>query len=450
MVNNDDIKENIDIQAEAFRKMIFHAMRFVNENKDEPIEALGLCIGNYSSEKSSLTITDSIPLIHGDKVELGLSQELHDLFEQVKASHESIIGFYVSHPGYGLFLTDSDKKVLQYFQTEDNPNAICIIFDHTQIDDKFGLKIFKFKDHPAIPTPTEEIIEIVPNILIPDSLEYFKWVQELVENFQRKEPIIIKEYLEAQKPLPEELQEIPKLPDIDQSEEKPPSQMEKSIVGIRTGVTTLADTFVSNYINQLDTWLNDIGEGSLKGADFIRSSLNQLKNTIGKGLEGLEKYFQRKFNEISALFVEGITESLESRIENQKELENHITSSMEDIINNSNEVIKQKINDLTTVFESQVNQLEELVINQEKNANRIDELIENNQNKISSMYSTLDGLSEDVIKGLQTSSSQFEKSLLNEIENQGINFVSIDEKYGEIELLIERLQNLISEFRQMK
>ena len=77
-------------------------------------------------------------------------------------------------------------------------------------------------------------------------------------------------------------------------------------------------------------------------------------------------------------------------------------------------------------------------------------LQENNKSKISSIYSVLEGLSEDVIKRLQTSSSQFEKSLLNEIENQGINFVSIDEKYGEIELLIERLQNLISEFRQMK
>jgi len=397
MVKNKDVKENIDIQAEAFRKMIFHALRFVNESKDEPIEALGLCIGNSSSENGSLTITDSIPLIHGDKVELGLSQELHDLFEQVKASQESIFGFYVSHPGYGLFLTDSDRKIQQYFQTEDNPNAICIVFDHTKIDDHFGLKVFKFKDH----TNPEEIIEIIPNILIPDSLEYFKWVQELVENFQRKEPIIIKEYLEAQKPLPEELQEIPKIPDsIDESEEKT-SQMEESIIGIRTGATTLADTFVNNYINQLDLWLNDIGEGSLKGADFIQSSLNQLKNTIGKGLEGLEIYFQRKFNEISAVFVGGITESLDSRIENQKDLENHITSSIEDIINNSNEVIKQKLSEVTTVFESQVNQLEEIVINHDKNANRIDELIENNKNKISSIYSILDGLSEDVLKGFK-------------------------------------------------
>ena len=447
MVKNNVIEENVTIQAGAFRKMILHVMRFVNEIKDEPTEVLGLCIGKSISENGSLTITDSIPLLHGDKVELGLSQELHDLFEQVKASNESIIGFYVSHPGYGLFLTDSDKKIQQYFQTEDNPNAICIVFDHTKRQENFGLKIFKLKDHDN----PEEVVEIMPNILIPDSLEYFKWVQDLVENFQRKEPIIIKEYLGAQKPLPEELQEIPQLDErIDETEEKPSSQMEKSIIGIQTGASTLADTFVNNYVNHLDAWLNDIEEGSLKGGDFIRSSLNQLKNTIGKGLEGLEIYFQRKFNEISSVFVDGITESLESRIENQKDLENHMTSSIEDIINNSNEGIKQKLNELTPVFESQVNQLEELVAKHDKNAKRIDELIENNTNKISSIYSVLDGLSEDLMERLQTSSSQFEKALLNEIENQGINFVSIDEKYGEIELLIERLQNLISEFRQMK
>ncbi|MBY9004138.1 MAG: hypothetical protein KGD73_09230 [Candidatus Lokiarchaeota archaeon] len=447
MTKSNLFNGNIDIQPGAFRKMIFHVLRFVNEIKDEPTEVLGLCIGNYSSDDGTLTITDSIPLLHGDNMELGLSQELHDLFEQVKASQESIIGFYISHPGYGLFLTDSDKKIQQYFQTEENPNTICIVFDHTHIDDKFGLKIFKFKDHQN----PEEIVEIIPNILIPNSLEYFKWVQELIENFQRKEPIIIKEYLEAQKPLPEELQEIPQISEsIDEVEEKPSSQMEKSIDGVRTGATTLADTFINNYVNHLDVWLSNVEEGSLKGADFIRSSLNQLKNTIGKGLEGLENYFQRKFNEISAVFVDGITESLESRIENQKDLENHITSRIDDIIANSNEIIKQKLNELTTVFESQTNQLGELATKHDNNAKRIDELIENNTNKIKSIYSMLDGFSEDIINRLETSGPKFEKIILNEIENQGISFVPINEKYGEIEQLIERLQNLISEFRQMK
>lgn len=447
MTDNNADNGNVDIQPRAFRKMLFHVMRFVNEIKDEPTEVLGVCIGNTSAEGGTLIITDSIPLLHGDDVELGLSQELHNLFEQIKASNESIIGFYVSHPSYGLFLTDSDKKIQQYFQTEKNPYAICIVFDHALIDKDFGMKVYKCKNYEK----PEEIIEIVPNIQIPDSLEYFKWVQELIENYQRKEPSIIKEYLETQTPLPEQLQEIPQLEEItDEKEEQPPSQLENSIKGIQIGATTLTNTLINNYENQLGIWLNDIEEGSLKGIDFIQSSLNQLKNTIGKGLDGLENYFQRKFNEISAVFVEGITESLESRIENQKDLDDHINSSIKSIISNSNEIIKEKHNELSSVFEAQANQLEEIVLNYDKNAKRIDELIENNKNKILSIYSELDNLSEDVIKRLHDSNSQFEKDILNKIENQNINFVSIDEKYEEIELLIERLQNLISEFRQMK
>jgi hypothetical protein len=309
------------------------------------------------------------------------------------------------------------------------------------------MKVYKCKNHEK----PEEVIEIVPNIQIPDSLEYFKWVQELIENYQRKEPSIIKEYLETQKPLPEQLQEIPQEEEIkDETEEKPSSQLENSIKGIQIGANTLTNTLINNYENQLGIWLNDIEEGSLKGIDFIQSSLNQLKNTIGKGLEGLENYFQRKFNEISAVFVEGITESLESRIENQKDLDEYINTSIKSMINNSNEIIKEKLNELSTVFEVQANQLEEIVLNYDKNVKRIDELIENNKNKILSIYSELDNLSEDVIKRLHTSNSQFEKDVLNKIENQNINFVSIDEKYEEIEQLIERLQNLISEFRQMK
>jgi proteasome lid subunit RPN8/RPN11 len=103
----------VEIHPSAFKKIIFHGLRYANQNLEEKQEVLGICIGTESENVVSLL--DTIPVIHGDQIEIGLSQELHELFERIKKDHTSeetkIIGWYLSHPGYKLELTDSDKTI---------------------------------------------------------------------------------------------------------------------------------------------------------------------------------------------------------------------------------------------------------------------------------------------------------------------------------------------------
>ena len=44
---------SVNIQYEAFRKMITHTLRFANESKEEDQQVLGLCIGEYFKENKS-------------------------------------------------------------------------------------------------------------------------------------------------------------------------------------------------------------------------------------------------------------------------------------------------------------------------------------------------------------------------------------------------------------
>jgi len=440
----------VEISPSAFKKIIFHGLRYANQNIDENQEVLGICIGTES--ENVISLIDTIPVIHGDQIEIGLSQELHELFERIKkdltSEETKIIGWYLSHPGYELELTDSDKTIQLYFQNDNNPNAIVVVFDPLRFkkSDNFGVKSFRLKDYMQ----PKMLMELETIIKIPDTLDFFKWVKNLIEDSQRKNPQIIYEYGETKKPVLEELQEIPKAEEIKNEVSVLDNNLEGLLNGIEQGTKSFSGDFLEIYKTQMEGWTNDVKTGSLKGTEYIRSSLNQLNKTISKGLDGLQSYFKAKFNEISNIFVKGITESLESTIKSQKDIEADLIK----ITGETSEMIEKEINEnfasINKDLSAHLIKLETLLINNESQVKRIEELIKNNSDKLSEFHSTIDGFSEDMIEKGEKSCVPFEQNLVKSIQDQNINFTLIDEKYKEIEQLIERLQKLIAEIRQIK
>ena len=440
----------VEIHPTAFKKIIFHSLSYANQNLEEKQEVLGICIGKES--ENIVSLLDTIPATHGDRIEIGLSQELHELFERIKKDLNSeetkIIGWYLSHPGYDLELTDSDKTIQLYFQNEDNPDAIVIVFDPLRFkkSENFGIKSFKLKDYMQPKT----LLELETNIEVPDTLDFFKWVKQLIEDSQRKEPQIIYEYEETKKPVLEELQEIPKPEEIKKETSALEEDIEGLLNGIDLGTKAFSNDFFEIYKTQMERWTNDIQIGSLKGTEYIRSSLNQLNKTISKGLNGLQAYFNAKFNEISTIFVKGITDSLESTIKSQKNVEAEIMK----ITGETLEIIEKDINahfaNINKDLSAHISKLETLLINNESQVKRIEELIKNNSGKVAEFHSTIDGFSDDMIEKGEKLCVPFEQNLVKLIQDQSINFTLIDEKYKEIEQLIERLQKLIAEIRQIK
>ena len=442
----------VEIQPAAFKKMIFHGLRFANENLEESQEVLGICIGTEVQDESKIIVVDTITLTHGDQIALGLSKELHELFEKIRNEYGSgqnkIVGWYLSHPGYALEFTNSDKSIQLYFQNESNPNAIAVIYDPLKFtqSNNFGVKCFKLEDykHP------EKYFELECVLRIPNTLDFFKWVKELMEESQKKKPQLIYEYEEPKKPKLEELQEIPQSEEPKKQIVEMDDKIEALLDGAKKGTTAFTDDFLDVYKSQLENWTNDVKIGSLKGTEYLRSSLNQLNKTINKGLEGLQGYFKAKFNEISAIFVKGITESLESRIEFQEEIKTHSVAITDEISNLEEKLIRDTFSQIHTDLNSSFKNLETEVINHEEHIKRINELIKNNLGKVSELHSSLNNFSEDMNEQLKKSCNPFEQKSLKLIEDQNMNFTIISEKYQEIEQLIDRLQKLISEIRQIK
>jgi len=443
------------INNDAFRKMLYHVLRFANESIDESQEAMGICIGEVNSGDKTMNLLNIIPLSHGDVAELGFSQEIHEkirqIEEKVTSTNLKILGWYHSRLKGGFFLSHADKNNQLYFQNDKNPYGFIIIFDCNLLDaeNNFGLEIFKLKKHSK--GTDSEYIKVPHKLEIPKTLDFFKWIKELVEETQRKTPIIINEFDEVRKPALEELEEIPKDKiAISGDEDEFNEQIEPIFSGFREGTSKFSESFIDTYKQQLSDWMTDIRNGSLKGTEYIRSAVNQMKNSVEKGLEDVQIYFDRSFTEISNVFAKNISEYIDRRVKSQKEVTLNVSNLFEKIADETKVIIEKNLNELIENLKEKISYEEVKLYNLTQLDSKTKPLIAKSSNLITEVYKNTNSLSENIVNEIKILGSRFNSNLNKEIEDLNLDSNPIREKYKEIEDLIERLQKVISDFRQLK
>jgi len=464
IVNEKELNEELEITEEgkiyikniAFKKMISHVLKYGNEVLEESYEVLGACIGAFNTDKNTINLMDVVPVTHGDIVELGFSKEIHDTFKEIDNKNIdqnlSVLGYYLSHTGYGVSLSSSDKKNLLYFQDEKNPFGFGIIFDYSLMgkENNFGLQIYRLKNYSK--GTDSEIFKVSYEIEKPNTLDYFRWIKNLIEDSQKKTPVIVEEYSESKKPLPEELQEIPLTEKeiLESGQLDFNSQITPIYSGLQNGTAKFSELIIDTYRNQLNNWMWDVTQGTLKGTEYIRSSITQMKNTIASGLEDVQNYFERSFNEISDVFIKDISEYIDKRISNQKEVKEDIQVTLKNISDNSKKILEENFNRIINKLEENEISIDKKLIDITKTYDKMEPLLNQFSEKLTTAYNETNTLSESLIKDIELLATRFETKLKMEITDLNMNSDPIKEKYEEMEILIERLQKVISNFRQLK
>ncbi|MBD3229595.1 MAG: tetratricopeptide repeat protein [Candidatus Lokiarchaeota archaeon] len=149
----EKIEEGIvKIREKAYRMIALHSMFFGNRDiaRAEWKEIYGLLIGKVNNE--DVIITDAIPITSGKKYEVEFESEHYSKaaeIDSIAAEKDLFVtGWYHSHPGIGLFLSNTDVKNHMGYQSI-NPKAVALVFDFTDLDENnLGFKIFKL-DNPS-------------------------------------------------------------------------------------------------------------------------------------------------------------------------------------------------------------------------------------------------------------------------------------------------------------
>lgn len=452
-LNSEDLK--VIIKMGAFNDMLSHVLRFASISLDYNEQVMGFCIGAKDTN-NNINVNRVIPIIHGDTVELGFSEKIHKILDEARENAKSknleVVGWYHSHPkSKSFFFSDIDKKNHQFFQNEHSPYAFGIVFDHYKLQKgvNSGLEVFRLDDPSK--GKKSKAIEVNYEIEIPKSLEFYRWVQKLVEYGQTKTPIIIREKLEMNDQTPSDLQEIPMtVEQLDSEIELKYPNIEPVVEGVKKGLQNFSNLVLNNYKSELETWSAEFNDGALIGLNKISDSLAQMNLAINNGFEKVEKWIELNFKERIDEYKGKIEGYVKKRLEGQEEvktitneikdsLASEVTKNLEQSIDSITKSIKKDLNET-------INKLYELSMQDKK----IKERIENSTNQISNLAYIVENLSIEMLKGMSAINHPFEINLSTNYDKIISELEVLNSNNNELEELIERLQSIIPDFRNVK
>ena len=451
--NFNDVK--IIISKEAFRNIITHVLRFGNDALENSVEVVGICIGKIAPNEKDILLVNAIPITHGKEISLGFSNEDYTTFEKIeerfKSQGLSIVGWYNSHPGWGLFFSDMAIKNQYHFQTEQSPNSFSIVFDHTMMgkDENLGFEIYSLDDYEDLTSKEYHTVQF--ELELPKTLEYFKWVQKFVEDTQKKIPVLIKEFNELLEPTPSNLQEIPLPEKLEQEKLKKEEYPDiiPIVSGIQEGGAQFADSFMETFTSQLSNWAKDINSGSLDGAEQILISLKQMKDKISSGIPKAEKWFKLNLDEVVANFKKSVSNYVDSRIETQQEIVEQGTISKDETIKEIRVFIENNFNNLINEIESKSKYLQDKVsiIAETKNSQK--DLIKNSSEKIEEVNNQANNITDEIKQHVTTTTVPFEQELIKEIENVNNRLENLKENYVNANEKLEKLKKSVETLKEL-
>jgi hypothetical protein len=288
-------------------------------------------------------------------------------------------------------------------------------------------------------------------IEVPTTLEYFKWVQKFMEDFQKKTPLLIKEVNEFVEKVPGELQEIPITDEMQLSEEEIEdlSQITPLISSFQLGSEKFSEVFIDVIKTQINDWINDISQGASKGTNYISKAVSKMKEAISSGLVKVDNWFNRTLNDSVNEFKNSVSKYVNKRIEDNKGFTEDISKIKDNLINDLNILIDDSIKKLNSEMETIVNSTREKLEETKQINLKIEESLRNLQTFITNIDNQANNLTQDIEKKIETSIIPLQTNVNEKVEKLSIELQPFKEYNSEIKNLLEKLQKIITDFRNL-
>jgi proteasome lid subunit RPN8/RPN11 len=430
------------IKKEAFRNMITHVLRFGSEDLAESVEVMGLCLGKTNGK--DIELINAIPITHGKTASSGFSSEDYNLFLEIEkryAPHNlNIVGWYASHPGWGLFFSDNAIKNHLFFQKESNSNGFHIVFDHTLMgkEGSLGFDIYRLNNFKE----GDDHHQVSFELELPNSLKYFQWVVKFMEDSQKKSPILIKEIKELAEPSPDDLQEIPKpdepLPEADKFDDFP--EITPITAKIQEGFDIFSKTFTETLKSQLGNWTQSVKRGSLKGSDFLKNSTHLMKEKVSHGISKIENWISINLDEIVNKFQENVSHNVNLRMKAQKDMIEQTSNMKGSLMNNINNMLGGNLSDVIKQIEIKLNDFSEKITQSGSLSSQKEELLNKTSEHVSKISGVVNEFSHEIDN--MNDISSIEQTFNNQIEGLESGLNKIREIYSQISNSLSKLQEI--------
>ena len=99
--------------------------------KTMPREAIGL-LGGIKQNNNELLISKMVFVTEGDEVSVAFSEDDFKKFEEILNDDLYVVGWWHSHPGYGLFLSNTDIETHIYSFQLHNKYSVALVIEPTE------------------------------------------------------------------------------------------------------------------------------------------------------------------------------------------------------------------------------------------------------------------------------------------------------------------------------
>ncbi|TFG06636.1 MAG: hypothetical protein EU539_07065 [Promethearchaeota archaeon] len=440
--------ELVIIKPNAYYKMLVHVLRFGNKVRDPRKfkEVMGILIGHL--EDSKVIVEDAVPISHGGSIEVAFSMEDYPTFakidEEAFSQGKHSVGWYHSHPGLQIFWSSTDVQNQLFWQTDQNPHGIGIVFDHTYLDNEgdLGFRTFKLEDHEkGMKSGYYEVKTIVEP---PDSVEYYSKLMDLINKIHAKEPLIL---------------EINETPDPfgeiyfpDQNEilvKKPEINTDILITNLKEGILQFLDFSINPLAELLNKWSQKIVKNIMDNNVQMRKDLITLKDNLTQGIHQIQNKVKNiikdQLNEVD-LFIDDKFEIFDAQ---QEENKNKLNSLKKEVIQHLETLFQEELNksitSISDFFEAAVKDISDLnqkAINNEENLNKNQESMRDLAEKISSLENT--AIVE--VKNLQ---ERLNKSFFEKVHNFTTDLSSLKEQVNDYSSKFEELTSNLKDSKDM-
>ena len=316
------------VKPKAYLKMMKHVLRFgsMAMDKSQYRECMGMLMGKLGRQKGAVKdviITDAVSVTNGSHIEVKFDDMDYVNFADINAEYaekgEGVfnVRWYHSHPGLSVFLSTVDVNNHLGFQTT-NPSAIAIVWDHQLLEQKdeegnfdIGFETFrlteigkgKHSDYKTVKTIVEP----------PEDPEFYKMaIKEVIDLQHGGHPPIF------------EISELPSIVGDFQPTPVDPEDFQPNEVLFDISndeqITNL--NLSSQFVKPLEGFINSYSEqlsSNMKNQSvLLYRNLKKLRDSVEKKVEGLQKWFKNRINEVFFDIWADVDTPLEDQIKNME------------------------------------------------------------------------------------------------------------------------------------
>ena len=170
---------------------------------------------------------------------------------------------------------------------------------------------------------------------------------------------------------------------------------------------------------------------------------------INNGFEKVEKWIAINFKERVDEYKGKIEGYVKKRLEGQKELKSNADKIKESLASEINKNLEQSIESISKSIKKDLNETINKLYELSMQDKKIKERIENSTKQISNLTDQIENLSIDMLKGISAINHPFEINLSTNYDKIISELEVFNSSFVELEELIERLQSIIPDFRNV-